>query len=77
MRLTALIVWEILIRPLRPFEEQRYQELMQTHHYLGSLAKIGETLWYFATWRNQWVAAKVHDIVYESTIRFKSYFGNI
>jgi hypothetical protein len=29
---------------------------MQEHHYLGSLPKIGETLWYVATWRNQWVA---------------------
>lgn len=47
---------EILVRPIRPFEEQRYQELMQEHHYLGSLPKIGETLWYVATWRNQWVA---------------------
>lgn len=29
---------------------------MQTHHYLGSLPKIGETLWYVAIWRSQWVA---------------------
>lgn len=29
---------------------------MQTHHYLGSLPKIGETLWYVATWREEWVA---------------------
>jgi uncharacterized protein YigA (DUF484 family) len=47
---------EILVRPVRPFEEPRYQKLMQEHHYLGSLAKISETLWYVATWRNQWVA---------------------
>jgi hypothetical protein len=47
---------EILVRPVRPFEEQHYQKLMQEHHYLGSLAKISETLWYVATWRNQWVA---------------------
>ena len=49
-------LWEILVRPIRPFEEQRYQQLMQEHHYLGSLPKIGETLWYVALWRDQWVA---------------------
>jgi hypothetical protein len=47
---------EILVRPVRPFEEQRYQELMQEHHYLGSLPKISETLWYVALWSDQWVA---------------------
>jgi hypothetical protein len=29
---------------------------MQEHHYLGSLPKIGETLWYVATWREEWAA---------------------
>ena len=29
---------------------------MQEHHYLGSLPKISETLWYVAAWRDQWVA---------------------
>jgi hypothetical protein len=29
---------------------------MQEHHYLGSLPKISETLWYIALWRDQWVA---------------------
>jgi hypothetical protein len=29
---------------------------MQQHHYLGSLPKIGETLWYVVAWRDQWVA---------------------
>jgi len=24
--------------------------------YLGALAKIGETVWYVAIWREQWVA---------------------
>jgi len=51
-----LNLWEILVRPVRPFEEQRYQELMQEHHYLGCLSKIGETLWYVAAWGDQWVA---------------------
>ena len=47
---------EILVRPIRSFEEQRYQKLMREHHYLGSLPKIGETLWYVAAWRDEWVA---------------------
>lgn len=47
---------EILVRPIRSFEEQRYQKLMQEHHYLGWLPKIGETLWYVAAWRDEWVA---------------------
>ena len=47
---------EVLIRPVVRFEEQRYQELMQEHHYLGSLPKISETLWYIALFRDQWVA---------------------
>jgi hypothetical protein len=29
---------------------------MQAYHYLGSLAKIGETLWYVATYLGEWVA---------------------
>jgi len=29
---------------------------MQQHHYLGSLSKIGETLWYVASWHEEWVA---------------------
>ena len=29
---------------------------MRQHHYLGDLPKIGETLWYVASWGEQWVA---------------------
>ncbi|MDZ7581920.1 MAG: DUF4338 domain-containing protein [Deltaproteobacteria bacterium] len=29
---------------------------MQQFHYLGALPKISETLWYVATWCDQWVA---------------------
>jgi hypothetical protein len=47
---------EIVVRPVRSGEECRYQELMQQHHYLGALPKISETLWYVATWREEWVA---------------------
>ncbi len=47
---------EVFVRPVRQSEEKHYQELMQEHHYLGSLPKISETLWYIATWRNEWLA---------------------
>ncbi len=47
---------EIVVRPILSGDESRYQELMQQHHYLGALPKISETLWYVATWREEWVA---------------------
>jgi len=47
---------EVLVRPVGRVEEERYQELMHEHHYLGRLPKISETLWYIALWHNQWVA---------------------
>lgn len=47
---------EIVVQPVRSSEEQRYQKLMQEHHYLGSLPKISETLWYVATWHDEWLA---------------------
>lgn len=47
---------ELHVRPVERDEEARYQEQMAQHHYLGALRKIGETLWYVATWREHWVA---------------------
>jgi len=47
---------EVFVRPVRPLEEQRFQQVMQEHHYLGALPKISETLWYVATFGDQWVA---------------------
>lgn len=41
---------------VKPEQESAFQECMQTHHYLGKLAKIGNTLWYVATVEKQWVA---------------------
>ena len=46
----------VCVRPVRSGEEFRYRELMQAHHYLGDLAKIGHTLWYVATHEQEWVA---------------------
>jgi hypothetical protein len=47
---------EIQVRLVTDTEQQRFQQLMQEHHYLGALRKIGETLWYVATYRDEWVA---------------------
>ena len=47
---------EIIARPARISEETRFQESMQFHHYLGALPKIGNTLWYVATWESEWLA---------------------
>jgi Domain of unknown function (DUF4338)/DDE_Tnp_1-associated len=47
---------EIVVEPVRTSDEQRYQQLMQQHHYLGALPKISETLWYVATWHEEWLA---------------------
>ena len=45
---------EMVVRLVHSSEQPRYQELMREHHYLGHLPKIGETLWYVASWREQW-----------------------
>jgi hypothetical protein len=47
---------EVVVRPVGPLEEQRFQNLMQQQHYLGALPKISETLWYVATFSDQWIA---------------------
>jgi len=53
---TSKALSELQVRPVERIEEVRYQEQMAQHHYLGGLPKIGETVWYVATWRDQWVA---------------------
>ena len=53
---TSEALKEIQVRPVERSEEVRYQEQMARHHYLGALAKIGETVWYVAIWRERWVA---------------------
>jgi hypothetical protein len=56
MEWTSQGLWELQVRPVERNEEQRYQAEMAQHHYLGALKKIGETIWYVATWREQWIA---------------------
>jgi hypothetical protein len=47
---------EVILQPVAAPEEARFQALMDAHHYLGALPKIGHTLWYVATWQGQWLA---------------------
>jgi hypothetical protein len=47
---------EIKVDLVRSDEEERFQAEMQDNHYLGALRKIGETRWYVATCRGEWVA---------------------
>ena len=35
---------EVVVEPVAVGDEQRYQCLMQAHHYLGALPKIGQTV---------------------------------
>jgi len=46
---------QVIVRPVEPSEEPRFQELMQLHHYLGALPKIGNTIWYIVTCNNEWL----------------------
>ena len=55
-KFTGAALSELQVRPVERSEEARYQAQMTRHHYLGELLKIGETVWYVATWHDQWVA---------------------
>lgn len=47
---------KIIVRPIYHSEESFFQKKMQVHHYLGALPKIGNTIWYIATYKNNWQA---------------------
>jgi len=47
---------KIYVRPIVHQEYERYHELMERHHYLGSAHPVGETMHYIAIWRAQWIA---------------------
>lgn len=47
---------QLSVRPILKQEELEYLQLMEKHHYLGAIPKIGETLWYVATYEGQWAA---------------------
>ena len=47
---------EVRVGVVERSEEALHRRLMTEHHYLGYLPKIGHTLWYVATYQDQWVA---------------------
>jgi hypothetical protein len=47
---------DVRVRAIERHEESVHRQLMASHHYLGYLPKIGHTLWYVATYHEQWVA---------------------
>ncbi len=47
---------QVIVQPIQPAEDNRFQELMNEHHYLGALPKIGNTIRYVATWKGQWLS---------------------
>jgi hypothetical protein len=51
-----LNISQVAVRPVEPQEESTFQELMEQHHYLGALPKIGNTIWYVATSNGEWLA---------------------
>lgn len=46
---------QVFVRLVGRDEDPRFEHLMQRHHYLGALPKIGETLRYSACVDNQWI----------------------
>ena len=44
------------VSPIEASDKEVFQQLMQKHHYLGALSKIGNTIWYVATAEDKWVA---------------------
>jgi len=46
----------IMVRPVYHSEESAFQKKMQAYHYLGALPKIGNTIWYVATYEEKWQA---------------------
>ena len=53
---SAIDLDQVRVRPVERSEEVSHHALMAAHHYLGYLPKIGHTLWYVATYQDQWVA---------------------
>ena len=45
---------QVVVRSVDPSEESRFQEFMQQYHYLGTLPKTGNTIWYIAICNNEW-----------------------
>jgi hypothetical protein len=51
-----MLMSRVIVRPVIKEEEVKYKELMEQHHYLGFIPKIGETMWYLASIDGEWVS---------------------
>jgi len=47
---------KLTVSPINHHDEPKYQQLMASHHYLGAIPKIGESLWYVGHYGDKWVA---------------------
>lgn len=47
---------KLIVRPVFKSEEAKFRDLMQRHHYLGFVPKMGQTLWYVACIGDQWTS---------------------
>lgn len=47
---------KLTVTPISRQTESKYQQLMASHHYLGAIPRIGESLWYVGHFEDKWVA---------------------
>ena len=47
---------KMIVRPVLKTEEARFRELMQMHHCLGFVPKMGQTLWYVGCMEGPWTS---------------------
>ena len=47
---------KLIVRPVLKTEEARFRALMQRHHYLGFVPKMGQTLWYVGCIEGNWTS---------------------
>ena len=52
----AVVVDELMVRLVPPYEQDRWDRLVSEHHYLGNAHLVGERLCYVAEYRGQWLA---------------------
>ena len=47
---------KVTVGPIAPDKDDGFQQLLEQHHYLGAIPKIGQTLRYVAQYDGAWVA---------------------
>ena len=47
---------KLIVRPVLKAEEARFRDLMQRHHYLKFVPKMGQTLWYVGCIEGSWTS---------------------